>query len=299
MILRNGFGFGIEDEFVGIAAAGFAIEGGAPLAENFLEFFLGERGDLLDGFDSESAQSFFGDFADAGDFSDGEWREKLRFAAGRNPHEAARFALVGCDLGDEAGGGQAAGTRESGFTGDGAKKFVGRGERRSVEAFRPGEIEIGFVDGDHFDDGRKFREDGSDAIAPERVFGVVAVEKNCVGTEASGGAQRHGGLDAVLARFIAGGGDDSALIGAAADDHRLAAKLGALEEFDGNEEGVHVDVENGCRGVGGQFGGSVMFCAETCEVRHSDRVRRLGVRDNRGGRGINFREQKWPIRSYE
>ena len=120
------------------------------------------------------------------------------------------------------------------------------------------------------------------------------------GAEAAGGAQRHGGLDAVLAGFIAGGGDDSTLIRAPADDYRLAAKFGALEELDRNEEGVHVDMEDRCRGVGGQFGGCVMFRAETCEVRHSDRVRRMGVGDNRrGARRISRTENVEVIQSYE
>ena len=40
VIVGNGFGFGIDQEFVGVAAAGFAIERGAPLAKDFFQFFL-------------------------------------------------------------------------------------------------------------------------------------------------------------------------------------------------------------------------------------------------------------------
>ena len=114
-----------------------------------------------------------------------------------------------------------------------------------MEALGAGEVEIGFVDGNHFDDGREFREDGGDAIAPFGIFFVVAVEKNGVRAEAARGAERHGGVDTEFAGFVAGGGDDAALVGAAADDYRFAAKIGAVEEFDGDEEGVHVHVEDG------------------------------------------------------
>ena len=138
--------------------------------------------------------------------------------------------------------------------GDGAEEFVGRGERWAVEAFGAGEIEVGFVDGDHFDDGGKFGEDGGDAIAPFRIFFVMAVEEDGMGAEAACSAERHGGVDAELAGFVAGGGDNAALIGAAADYDGLAAKVGAVEEFDGDEEGVHVHVEDG--GVEGGFGAS-------------------------------------------
>jgi hypothetical protein len=98
-----------------------------------------------------------------------------------------------------------------------------------MEAFRAGEIEVGFVDGDHFDDWRKLGEDGGDAVAPFGIFFVVAIEEDGMGAEAAGGAEGHGGVDAELAGFVAGGGDDAALIGAAANYNGLAAKVGSVE----------------------------------------------------------------------
>ena len=273
VIVGDGFGFGVDEEFVGVAAAGLAVEGSAPLAEDFFELFLGVGGELLDGFDTEGAQGAFGDFADAGNFADWKRSEEAGFHAGGDPDEAAGLALFGGDFGGEASGGESAGAGKAGLSCDGAKKFVGGGERRTVEAFGAGEVEIGFVDGNHFDDGREFREDGGDAIAPFGIFFVVAVEKNGVRAEAAGGAQGHGGVDAEFAGFVAGGGDDAALVGAAADDNGFAAEIGALEEFDGDEEGVHVHVEDGgdrgsFRGVGG-----VVFGSEACQVRHGISVR--------------------------
>jgi len=52
-------------------------------------------------------------------------------------------------------------------------------------------------------------------------------------------------MDAELTGFVAGGGDDAALIRSAADDNRLTAEIGALEEFHGDEESVHVHMEDG------------------------------------------------------
>ena len=156
---------------------------------------------------------------------------------------------------------------------DGAKKFVRGGEWWAVEAFCAGEVEIGFVNRNHFDDWREFRENRGDAIAPFGILFVVAVEEDGVRAEAAGGAQRHGGVDTEFARFVAGGGDYAALVGAAADYYGFAAEIGTVEELDGDEEGVHVDVEDGgdrrgFRGVGG-----VVFGSEACQVRHGISVR--------------------------
>ena len=78
----------------------------------------------------------------------------------------------------------------------------------------------------------------------------MAVEEDGMGAEAARGAQGHGGMYAELASFVAGGGDDAALVGAATDNNGLAAEVGAVEEFDGDEECIHVDVsDNGHQGV--------------------------------------------------
>ena len=105
VILGNGFGLGVDQEFVGIAAAGFAIESGAPLAKDFFEAFLGIGGELLDGLNTECVEGAFGDFADAGNFSDMERSEETCFLTGNDPDEAAGLGLIGSDLGHQAGGG--------------------------------------------------------------------------------------------------------------------------------------------------------------------------------------------------
>ena len=71
VIVGDGFGLGVDEEFVGVASAGFAIERGAPLAKDFFEFFLGVGGELPDGFDAKGTQGAFGNLADPRNFADG------------------------------------------------------------------------------------------------------------------------------------------------------------------------------------------------------------------------------------
>src|SRR5258708_28288003 len=93
------------------------------------------------------------------------------------------------------------------------------------------EIEIGFVNRNHFHDRRKFCKDGCDAVAPLPVFFVMTVKKNCVRAEFSRGAQGHRRMNPEFPSLVARGRNDAALIGAAADNNRLAAKLRPIEEF--------------------------------------------------------------------
>ena len=116
----------------------------------------------------------------------------------------------------------------------------------------------------------------------------MAVEENGVGAEASRGAQGHGGVDAEFAGFVAGGGDDAALIGTAANDHGFAAKIGALEQFDGDEEGVHVHVEDGRPGRNFRSVTSILFGAEACQVRHWISVRLQSGGGNASNRGVGL-----------
>ena len=51
-------------------------------------------------------------------------------------------------------------------------------------------------------------------------------------------------MDAKSPRLIGAGGDDAALVGAGADDNGLAAPLGMVQELDGREERVHIDMED-------------------------------------------------------
>src|SRR5260370_22619958 len=69
VIVRNGFGLGVDYEFVRIAATRFAIQSGAPLDENFFKFLQRLRRELFHGFDAASAECSFGDFTDTGNLA--------------------------------------------------------------------------------------------------------------------------------------------------------------------------------------------------------------------------------------
>src|SRR5712672_1651182 len=81
VIVGNGFWLGIDHEFVGIAAARFAVQRGTPLAEDLVEFFQRLTGELFHGFDAKRAQCALRDFTDAGNFVHGQRREKTGFAS--------------------------------------------------------------------------------------------------------------------------------------------------------------------------------------------------------------------------
>ncbi len=140
-----------------------------------------------------------------------------------------------------------------------------------MQALGTGEVEVGFVDGNHFYDGRELAKDGSYAVAPFGIFLVMAVEEDGMRAEFSGSAERHGGLDAVFAGFVAGSGDYAALIGATANDHGLPRRSGRSRSSTETKKAVHVHVEDG--GVEGEVAliESVVFGTEAREIRHESR----------------------------
>src|SRR5512145_1718549 len=77
----------------------------------------------------------------------------------------------------------------------------------------------------------------------------MPVEVNPVGTELPGSLERHGGMDAILARFIARRRNHPALALLSADDDRLALQRRVEQFFHADEEGVHIDVEHHSHGM--------------------------------------------------
>ena len=142
-----------------------------------------------------------------------------------------------------------------------------------MKALGAGKIKIGFINGDHFHDRRELNKDGGNAIAPFGIPFVMAIKEDGMRAQARRGAQGHRRMDAEFARFVAGSGDNTALIGPAANDNGLAAEVGALEEFHGNEEGVHIHMEDG--GVEREFTlfNGIVFGAKAGQVRHAASVR--------------------------
>src|SRR2546423_12716846 len=94
----------------------------------------------------------------------------------------------------------------------------------------------------------------------------MAVDKNCVGTLLGGGAQRHGRMNSELARFVRRRGDHPTLVALSAYNHRLTFQTGIEKFFHGDEECVHVDMENGA-GEGGLVGSSHVDKNSSSRVR--------------------------------
>ena len=83
-----------------------------------------------------------------------------------------------------------------------------------------------------------------------RAFAItlwMPIDEDGMRTLLGGGAQRHGGVNPELAGFIGSRGDDAAFVALSADDDGFAFQRGIVKFFHGNEEGVHIDVEDGAR----------------------------------------------------
>jgi hypothetical protein len=103
--------------------------------------------------------------------------------------------------------------------------------------------------------GGKCAEDCVNFLGALAVTVGMSIDENRLRAELGRGAQGHGGVDSELAGGVGGGGDYAAFVALSADDDGLAFQGGIEEFFHRDEEGVHVDVEDGA-GEGGLVGGS-------------------------------------------
>ena len=192
----------------------------------------------------------FHHFANAGNFAYFERGEKLGLFAGNDPEHAVRLGLRRGNFRDQAGSSDSHRAVQAGVGFHALVQSVRGLERRTVEAFGSGHIQIGFVDRSHFHLRGECAEDFVGLLRKFAIAVGMSVDEDGVRAELGGGAQRHGGMDSELAGRIGSGGDDSAFVALASDDDGLAFERGIVELFHGDEEGVHVDVEDGA-GEGG------------------------------------------------
>src|ERR1700733_4300487 len=126
-------------------------------------------------------------------------------------------------------------------------------KRRAVQALSAGKIHVGFVDRGHVHLRREALENFVDLA---RVFAIargVAIDENGLWAEPGGGSQRHRGMNAEFAGGVRSGRNDAALVGLSADDYGLTDERGIEELLDGDEEGIHVDVEISLHCTGSRF----------------------------------------------
>ena len=132
---------------------------------------------------------------------------------------------------------------------------VGRAQRRAVQPLRAGEVEIGFVDGGHFHLGRKAAQDFVSLVRVLSVSLRVSVDEERLWAELGRSAQRHGRMHTKLPGRVGSGGNNTALVALSTYDDRLALEGWVVELFHGDEERVHIDVEDGAvRGVDSRRG---------------------------------------------
>ena len=194
-------------------------------------------------------------FAHAGNFAHVERGEKLRLLAGNDPEDAIRLGLPGAHFRDQARGSDPDRTVQPGLGFHAVMELMRSSQRRAVQALGTAHVEIGFVDRRHFDLRRKSAEHFVNLFGTLAVALGMSVDEDGVRALLGCGAQRHGGMDSELAGFVGSGGDHSTLVALPANDNGFAFQRRIVEFLDRDEEGVHIDVEDGAR-ERGLLGGS-------------------------------------------
>lgn len=128
-------------------------------------------------------------------------------------------------------------------------------QRRPVQSVSAGHVEISFVNRRHFDLWAERAQNFVDFLRTLTVALGMSVDKYGMRTLLGRGTQRHGRMHAKLACFVRGCGNHATLVPLPADHDRLAFQRRIEEFFHGNEESVHIDVEDGA-GEPGLLGGS-------------------------------------------
>ncbi len=258
VFVADTFGFAVAGDGAVIDAAGEVEEALGFVAAAGLEPVEGLGAEVGDGLDAPLVEASGGGLADAPDFGDGEGEEDAVDIFGADDGEAVGFVEVGGEFGEEFVGGDADGGGEVEVCGDALAERLGDGFGRAEELLCAGEIEEGFVDAKGFDEGGEFFEDGEHLGGDAVVVIAADGEDDGVGAEALGDGHGLGGMAAEAAGLVAGGGDD-ATGAVVADEEGLSAEVGVIALFDGGEEGVHVEVEDGDE-AGGEHGGIVDEC---------------------------------------
>lgn len=132
---------------------------------------------------------------------------------------------------------------EAGFGEDVGADEAGNVAGVGVVLFVAGYVEVGFVEGEGFDEVGVPPEDTVYLLGDLAVEGELRRYEYGLGAAAAGGGGGHGRVQAEAAGFVGGGADDGAR-SFPGDDEGLAAQFGAFAQFYGGVEGVHVDVDD-------------------------------------------------------
>ncbi len=170
--------------------------------------------------------------------------EKWLDLLGADDRETIGLFPSGRDLCQKLVGGDAGGCGQLRLGADALLEPPGH---RRPERFAPrvlGHVEIRFVERHRFDQGRDLAEDREHCRRCRLVTGEVGTDDRQRGAQPDGLRHRHRRVNTEHARLVAGGGHDTALVGAATDDDGSAAKRRIVALLDRRVEGIHVDVKN-------------------------------------------------------
>jgi hypothetical protein len=177
----------------------------------------------------------------------------------------AGLGRLGGELRRQLAGGHPDRAAEAELVGDEPPQAPGDAGGLAEQAAGAGHVEEGLVERQPLDERGHGAEQVEDLLADLGVAPVAAPQEDGRGAEALGPGRRHGRVDAVAAGLV--GRRRHHPPGAVAAHHdRLPDELGAVEQLDGDEEGVHVHVQDRGRLRGHSrvnFSGAVRPAPET------------------------------------
>ena len=174
----------------------------APICRSVLRERFHRSAQISDLVNAQAVQVLFGDFADARNLAHIQRRQKICFLPGHNPEDAVGFGPGGRNFRDEPRDADPDRAVEPGLGLHLLVEQVSGAERRAVQPFGAGHIEIGFIDRSHLD---LRRERGQHPMHFFRTLPIaigMAVDEDGLRAKLGCGAQRHGGVHAKLAGFV-------------------------------------------------------------------------------------------------
>ena len=208
----------------------------------------GRMRDVGDRAQAEPGEGLLGSLPHPPEGADGELVEEPEHLGLGDDDHPVGLGQAGGELGDELRRRHAHRAGDALLVGDGVADPL-RDPRRAAETtLRAGDVEERLVERERFDDVGHGVEGRHDRLGDLGVAGEVGFDDDRLRTEPAGLAHRHRRGHAEPARLV-GRRQHHGPVPAAADDDRLPAQVGPVDEGRGRVEGVHVDVEHGAAGV--------------------------------------------------
>ena len=253
MLVADGFGSDLVahlsiEPAARVFAASLAGKRQSPLAKAFFKKSFIEAGEIADPVDPQRMQILLHHLAHARDVAHVERRKKLCFLPGDDPEHTMRLRLGGRNFGDEARAANPDGTIQLRLGLHLLMQVWAALQRGAVQAFRACHVEIGFVDRSHLHLRRERTQDVMNFLRALAIAVRMSVDKDGLRTKLRRRAQRHGRVHSEFARLIRRCGDHAAFVALSAHHNCFAFQRGIKQLFHRDEEGVHVDVEDGFGG---------------------------------------------------